>query len=65
MHWQVYERAAIEAWLRDHNTSPLTGEILPSKLLVCYPLQFLMQFAHQPLCTFLSRVHTSKYWDVQ
>lgn len=30
----VYERAAIERWLSDHGTSPLTGEALPSKVLI-------------------------------
>ena len=25
---QVYEREAIETWLQDHNTSPLTGKVL-------------------------------------
>ena len=29
-----YERAAIEAWLRNHDTSPATGKPLPSKKLV-------------------------------
>ena len=29
-----YERAAIESWLREHDTSPLTGEPLPSKMLI-------------------------------
>ena len=29
----VYERAEIEHWLRDHNTSPLTGKTLPNKTL--------------------------------
>ncbi len=32
--WQVYERAAIEGWFAEHDTSPLTGARLPSKLLV-------------------------------
>lgn len=31
---QTYERAAIELWLKDHNTSPNTGAILPHKILV-------------------------------
>ena len=31
---QTYEREAIEAWLRTHNTSPLTGEVLLSKALI-------------------------------
>ena len=30
----TYERAAIQRWLRDHNTSPLTGAVLPHKDLV-------------------------------
>ena len=29
----TYERAAIERWLRGHNTSPLTGAVLPHKEL--------------------------------
>ena len=29
----TYERSAIERWLRDNNTAPLTGEVLPDKLL--------------------------------
>jgi len=31
---QVYEREAIEAWLETHDTSPVTGQQLPMKLLV-------------------------------
>ena len=31
---QTYERSAIEKWLQDHDTSPLTGEILPLKMLI-------------------------------
>ena len=31
---QTYERSAIEHWLRDHNTSPLTGEVLAMKMLI-------------------------------
>ena len=30
----TYERSAIQRWLRDHNTSPLTGAVLPHKDLV-------------------------------
>ena len=30
----TYERSAIEHWLRDHNTSPLTGEVLAMKMLI-------------------------------
>uniref|UniRef100_A0A7S1UFM5 U-box domain-containing protein n=1 Tax=Phaeomonas parva TaxID=124430 RepID=A0A7S1UFM5_9STRA len=29
----TYERSAMERWLRDHDTSPLTGEVLPTKAL--------------------------------
>lgn len=29
-----YERAAVEAWLKDHSTSFVTGQPLPSKALV-------------------------------
>ena len=29
----TYERAAIEAWLKAHDTSPLTNEPMPSKQL--------------------------------
>ena len=29
----TYERASIEAWLRDHDVSPLTGETLQHKFL--------------------------------
>jgi len=29
----TYERAAIEQWLRVHDTSPMTGQPLPSKTL--------------------------------
>ena len=32
--WQVYEREAIEAWLRQNDTSPLTGAVLATKTLV-------------------------------
>ncbi len=31
---QTYERHAIAAWLEQHNTSPLTGEPLASKVLI-------------------------------
>ena len=31
---QTYERAAIETWLDDHCTSPLTGSPLASRVLV-------------------------------
>ena len=34
MDGQTYERSAIEAWLRNHDTSPATGKPLPSKKLV-------------------------------
>ena len=34
MDGQTYERSAIEAWLRNHDTSPATGKPLPSKMLV-------------------------------
>jgi len=30
---QVYEREAIERWLEEHNTSPLTGKVLDNKIL--------------------------------
>ena len=30
----TYERKAIEDWLNDHDTSPLTGETLPAKTLI-------------------------------
>ncbi len=29
-----YERAAIKAWLRGHDTSPMTGEPLPNRDVV-------------------------------
>ena len=29
----VYERSAIEQWLTKHDTSPITGEALPHKVL--------------------------------
>ena len=31
---QSYERTAIEAWLEIHDTSPVSGAVLPSKLLM-------------------------------
>jgi hypothetical protein len=31
---QVYEREAIEAWLASRDTAPLTGAVLPMKLLI-------------------------------
>ena len=36
LDWRAprYERASIESWLKDHDTSPLTNETLSSKLLV-------------------------------
>eukprot|EP00824_Muranothrix_gubernata_P008162 TRINITY_DN2045_c1_g1_i3.p1 TRINITY_DN2045_c1_g1~~TRINITY_DN2045_c1_g1_i3.p1 ORF type:complete len:686 (+),score=118.98 TRINITY_DN2045_c1_g1_i3:307-2058(+) len=34
MDGRTYERAALEQWLRDHDTSPLTGETLSSKLIL-------------------------------
>ena len=30
----TYEKTAIEAWLRDHDTSPLTNAVLPRKELI-------------------------------
>ncbi len=39
----TFERAAIEAWLKDHDTSPQTGEVLPSKDLIAnYTLRSLI-----------------------
>jgi hypothetical protein len=35
----VYERKAIECWLATHDTSPMTNEVLPSKVLK--PLHYL------------------------
>jgi len=37
---QVYERAAIECWLEQHITSPLTGATLESRALIP---QFLLR----------------------
>jgi len=34
---QIYERKAIEAWLTNHNTSPLTNKALESKNLISIP----------------------------
>ena len=34
MDGHTYERTGIERWLKDHDTSPLTGVKLPSKLLL-------------------------------
>ena len=31
---QVYERAAIAAWLEARDTAPLTGAVLPMKMLI-------------------------------
>ncbi len=31
---QSYEKTAIEAWLRIHDASPVTGAVLPSKVLM-------------------------------
>ena len=44
MDGQVYERAAIELWLSDHDTSPLTGVVLASKALI--PQYALRALAH-------------------
>lgn len=30
----TYERAAIEAWLMSRDTSPMTNEVLPHKMLI-------------------------------
>lgn len=32
---KTYERSAIEEWLKDHNTSPMTNLVLSSKRLIC------------------------------
>jgi hypothetical protein len=41
---QVYERAAIEDWLKDKETAPITGARLESKKLIsCIPLRQLIQ----------------------
>ena len=34
MDGHTYERSAIEAWLKNNDTSPATGKRLPSKMLV-------------------------------
>ena len=34
MDGHTYERKGIERWLEDHDTSPLTGVKLPSKMLI-------------------------------
>ena len=41
---QVYERSAIEEWLAKNDTSPLTGEHLPMKMLIpCVPLRGMIR----------------------
>jgi hypothetical protein len=30
----TFERARIQEWFRDHNTNPLTNEIVPTKTLI-------------------------------
>ena len=30
----TYERSAIEAWLRAHDTSPMTNDTMPNKVLI-------------------------------
>lgn len=43
---QSYERAAIVEWLKSHNTSPVTGQLLESKdLLPNHVLRSMIQVA--------------------
>ena len=39
---QVYERAAIEAWLRNNDTSPITNETLLKLLIPNHPLRAMI-----------------------
>ena len=42
-----YDRAPIEAWLRKHNTSPVTGAEMRTKRLVPnYPMRIQIQQYH-------------------
>ncbi len=44
MDGHVYERHAIESWISQHNRSPMTNALLPSKVLVpCHPIKALIQ----------------------
>jgi hypothetical protein len=36
----TFEREAIERWLRNHNTSPLTGSVLPNREVHPAPVAF-------------------------
>lgn len=41
---QVYEKKAIQKWLTNHNTSPLTKIIVDKNILIpCFPLRILIQ----------------------
>ena len=43
----TYDRAQIEAWLRKHNTSPVTGAEMRTKRLVPnYPMRIQIQQYH-------------------
>ena len=40
----IYERAAITQWLKDHDTSPKTGEVLEAKMLIpCHVLRGMIR----------------------
>ena len=41
----TYDKAAIETWLKDHDTSPMTNKKLPDKKLI--PNNQLMSLIHQ------------------
>jgi len=41
---QTYERSAIELWLKDNSTSPLTGEVMAHKAVTCnYSLRDILE----------------------
>lgn len=52
----TYERSALAAWLRDHGTSPVTGQLLASKEVV--PNHTLRSLIHR-----LAEVHLAATRD--
>ena len=55
---QLYERRAISAWLREHDTSPLTGALLPSKVLT--PVIMIRNQIHEVRRAARARPSTSR-----
>ena len=60
---QTYEREFIEEWLREHTTSPLTGDTLATKTLIpMHALRSLAErFSQEDLDRWSDQVHLEAY----